>query len=243
MNQRSATTSIVLLSISVGIGGSGGCAKVNNPNGMTGNRGKVEPDANDTFGTAKEPPVSAETHIAAGQVAESRDDLPGAVAQYEAAVKKAPKAARAWYLLGAARARTAQYDGSVAAWNQYIKLVGNDASAYANLGFTYDLSRRYDDAEKTYRRAIEIDPNNKPARTNYGLMLAKANRITEAQQQFAAVMPPAAVRYNVASVFEQQGKLDQAKGEYAAALKLDPKFKAAKVRLDALNEQTAANEN
>jgi tetratricopeptide (TPR) repeat protein len=244
MNQRAATTksTIILLLAVTAVGGLVGCAnKDNKQSGMIGGRDRTDRDGPiDEFGTSKEPPVTAATHVAAGQVSESRGDLPTAIVQYEQAVEKDPKMASAWYLLASARARATRYDASIAAWNSYIRLVGNDASAYANLGFTYDLARRNDDAERTYRRAIEIDPKNKPARTNYGLMLAKANRITEAQQQFAAVMPPAAVLYNIASVFEQQGKTDQAKAEYEAALKLDPKFRAARVRLDALNDEKSA---
>ncbi len=236
MNQRTIATIFVLSITASGL--LGGCAK--NPNA---NRGKVPLNTPvDEFGSQREPDVTAETHIAAGRVAESREDLGNAILQYEAATQKSPKSAEAWYLLASTRARATQYDASISAWHTYIKLVGNDASAYANLGFTYDLARKFTEAEKAYRKGIEIDPKNKAARTNYGLMLAKSGRIDDARRQFAAVLPPAAVQYNIASVYEQQGKTELARAEYQAALKTDPKFTAAKSRLDALKEKSATLE-
>jgi Tfp pilus assembly protein PilF len=62
-------------------------------------------------------------------------------------------------------------------------------------------------------------------------MLAREGRIDEARSQFAAVLTPAQVHYNIASVLQQQGKKDEARAEFKEAIKVDPKFLDAQVRL------------
>ena len=59
---------------------------------------------------------------------------------------------------------------------------------------------RYDEAETAYLRGIERDPKNVPCRTNYGLMLARLGRTAEGTLQLQAVLTPAEVHYNLASV-------------------------------------------
>ena len=83
---------------------------------------------------------------------------------------------------------------------------------------------------------IEIDPKNQPCRVNYGLMLARHGRIEEATTQLSAALSPAQVHYNLASVYEQQGKKDQAKSEYIEAIKSDPKLIDAQMRLAGLDK-------
>ena len=42
--------------------------------------------------------------------------------------------------------------------------------------------------------------------------------------QLQAALSPAEVHYNLGSVYEQQGKIEQARAEYQEAIKLDPKL-------------------
>jgi Tfp pilus assembly protein PilF len=45
------------------------------------------------------------------------------------------------------------------------------------------------------------------------------------------VLSPAEVHYNLGSIYEQQGRADDAKAEYHKALEADPSLKDARVRL------------
>jgi tetratricopeptide (TPR) repeat protein len=212
-----------------------GCAKdANKPPGRS-QPNEIDAIAADDFGTQKEPPIAPATFLTAGQFAEGQNELDKALEQYNKAIAADANLPRAWYLLASLQARMGSYDASIASWQRYMKLVGTDASAYANLGFTYDLADRFTDAEAAYRQAIQIDAKHKASRVNYGLMLARAGRMDDAVAQFAAVLPPAEVRYNVASFYEQQGKLDLARAEYGTALEINPSFTAAKTRLAALS--------
>ena len=53
---------------------------------------------------------------------------------------------------------------------------------------------------------------------NYGLWLARKDRVDEARAQMSAVLKPAEVHYNIASVLEMQGNKPAAKVEFAKAL-------------------------
>jgi Flp pilus assembly protein TadD len=67
-------------------------------------------------------------------------------------------------------------------------------------------------------------------------MLARTGRIQEGMSQLAEVLSPAEVHYNVASVYEQQGRTDDAREEYQKALDLDPKLWEAQSRLSKLDD-------
>jgi tetratricopeptide (TPR) repeat protein len=197
--------------------------------------GSAKPTVADLkFESSEDPPIKARTHFAAGQLAEDQKDFNRAVEQYWAAVKIDPKYKAALYRLGVVYCMLQHYPDAVVAWKLYIKATDGDATGYSNLGFCHELAGHYADAEEAYRHGIEKEPQSNPCRVNYGLMLARANRITEAMIQLQAVLTPAEVHYNLASVFEQQGLKERARVEYRKALTLDPGMADAEVRLSVL---------
>ena len=94
--------------------------------------------------------------------------------------------------------------------------------------------RRNADAESAYQQGIHRDPKNNPCRINYGLMLARLNRTNEAIIHLQAVLPPAQVHYNLASVYEQQGALARAKEELEKAIAANPNMTEAQNKLATL---------
>jgi len=189
------------------------------------------------FETSDDPPLTAATHFAAGQLNESQGDLPGALKQYDEALKLDPKNAPALFRLGVVYSEVKQYPKAVGAWNRYITVTDHSAVGYSNLAYCQELSGDKAAAEVSYRTGIERDPKNQACRVNYGLLLARAGRIDEAKAQFGAVLKPAEVHYNLASVYQLQGKKDQAKAEYTEAIKTDPKFMDAQVKLAQLDKE------
>jgi superkiller protein 3 len=219
-----------------------GCNSQNNNNpGLTGamnsNQAEEINRQKNAFETSQDPPITAETHYAAGRLAESSGDTAAAVAQYKEALKLDPKLKKAVYRTAVCQSELQKFPEAVAAWKKYIELTGNEAKGYSNLGFCYELAGDTDLAESSYLRGIEKEPKNVPCRTNYGLMLARLGRTTEAMLQLQAVLTPAEVHYNLASVLEHQGRREAAKGEYRRALDLNPSFDDAKERLAALEQQ------
>jgi tetratricopeptide (TPR) repeat protein len=186
------------------------------------------------FDRAKDPKYTPETRYAAGQLAESQKDLPRAVEQYREALKLNPDHLPSLYRLGIVYTQQRQYGLAIDVWNRYVVATRNSATAYSNLGFCYELAGQPDQAERAYKEGIARDSASDPCRINYGLMLARHNRINEATLQLQKVLSPAEVHYNLASVFESQGRRDQARLEYRKALELRPDFEDAQARLDAI---------
>jgi Tfp pilus assembly protein PilF len=90
-------------------------------------------------------------------------------------------------------------------------------------------------AEHNYKLGIQKDPTNPSCRVNYGLMLARHGRIGEATIQLQAVLSPAEVHYNLASVYELQNRKEMALIEYKQALAVDPKFDDARAKISAID--------
>jgi len=213
-----------------------GCSSSNNGaiSGVSSEKADRINAARDPFEKSEDPPITAETHFAAGQLAESQGDFANAVKQYKEALKLDPKQTKSTYRLAVCYSQLKKFNDAVATWKKYNEATGGEANGYSNLGFCHELAGEIDKAETAYLRGIEKDPKNLPCRTNYGLMLARLGRTAEATLQLQAVLSPADVHYNLASVLEHQGRKEAAKAEYRKALELDPNLEDAQTRLSAL---------
>lgn len=188
-----------------------------------------------TFESSEDPPFQAGTRFAAGQLAESQGQPDLALEQYREAIKLDPKHQPSLYKLGVLYTQAKQYPQAVEAWKQYVKVTGGDSTAYSNLAFCLEISGKGSEAEAAYKSGIKKDPKNEPCRVNYGLFLARTGREKEAIEQLSAVLPPAKVHYNLASVYETVGRSNEARAQYQKALELDPEFWEAKSRLSRLD--------
>ncbi|HEY7117045.1 MAG TPA: tetratricopeptide repeat protein [Tepidisphaeraceae bacterium] len=213
-----------------------GCSGSNNVpvTGVNADKAMAMNQERNAFETSEDPPIKAETHFAAGQLAETNGDLPNAVKQYKEALKIDPKHKKALYRQAVCLSELKKFTEAAGVWKRFVEVTDGDPRGYSNLGFCYELAGRVDQAETAYRGGIDKDPKNVPCRTNYGLMLARLGRTAEATLQLQAVLTPAEVHYNLASVLEHQGRNEAAKAEYRKALELNPKFEDAQTRLSAL---------
>lgn len=223
--------------------GSGGCGLIFG--GGSKNQSNIRPNnasssvdtqrpANDFETRTKDPALTAQTHFAAGQLAETQHAPQRAIEQYRKALTKEPNHVPTLYRLGILHSKLHQHQEAISVWTKYVKAAGGTPAAYANLGFAYELAGRITDAENAYLKGIKLDPKDPPCRVNYGLMLARNNRINEATLQLQTVLPQAQVHYNIASVYEWMGRKEQARIEYRKALDLDPQMKEAEARLASL---------
>jgi len=197
----------------------------------------------DKFESSEDPPINADTHFAAGQLQESQGDLAGAIKQYDAALKLEPNHRNALFRLGLVLTSQQRYADALAVWKRYLKATNNSAVAYNNLALCYEQAGQFNEAEQAYKQGIARDPDERSCRVNYGLMLARRGRMPEATAQLATALTPAEVQYNLGSVLEEQGKLDDAKACYRKALELDPNLTDAKSRLATMNAPRSAPPN
>ncbi|HEX8915529.1 MAG TPA: tetratricopeptide repeat protein [Humisphaera sp.] len=189
----------------------------------------------DDFEAGKQVPITADTHVAAGRFAEAAENFPQALDQYQKALAMSPRHQEALFRTAVVHVKMKNLPAAVETWTKYVAATNGDATAYANLGFAYELSGRTSEAESAYQKGVRRDPTNAACRTNYGLMLARKERFNEAVLQLQTVMPRADVHYNIASIYEELGRKEQAKLEYRKALDLDPQMTDAQDRLAALD--------
>jgi tetratricopeptide (TPR) repeat protein len=215
-----------------------GCAaKTESPTGVTAvPRGQAnEMTAQHArFDSAKDPKPNAQTHFAAGRLAESQGASGQAIVQYKHAVTIDPRHLPSLYRLGILYTHVQAYPDAIDAWNRYLKGTEDDATGWSNLGYCYELAGDPGKAEEAYRKGIAKDPKNVPCRVNYGLMLARGGRQKDAVSHLQAVLPPAQVHYNLASVYEQQGRKNEARQHYSRAMEHDQNLVEARERLAAM---------
>jgi tetratricopeptide (TPR) repeat protein len=230
---------LILCAAAVGIIAMGCHNDGNNSQAVSAVNAKTAADLNSSrsaFEKSEDPPLTADTHFAAGQLNESQGAIPTAIKQYDETLKLDPKYAPALFRLGVLYSELKQYPQAIGMWNRYITVTNHSSVGYSNLAYCQELAGDPKAAEISYRTGIERDPKSQPCHINYGLMLARTGRIDEAKAQFSAVLKPAEVHYNLASVYELQGKKDLARAEYAEAIKADPKFIDAQAKLAQLDK-------
>jgi tetratricopeptide (TPR) repeat protein len=187
--------------------------------------------SSDPFETSDDPPLTASTRFAAGQLAEGQGNTEAAILQYREALKIDPNHQQALFRLGAVLTQNKRFDEALATWQRYLKVTKQAPAAYNNLALCYEAADRTDDAEQAYQAGIARDPKDSSCRVNYGIMLARKGRLEDATTQLSTVLAPAEVQYNLGSVFEQTGHIEQAKAYYRKALELDPRLTDARSRL------------
>lgn len=188
------------------------------------------------FDNVKDPKPTAQTHFAAGQLAESQGATVQAILQYNRALAADAKHLPSLYRLGVLYAQAQAYPDAIHAWTRYVKLTDSDATAWSNLVYCHELAGQPGKAEEAYRQGIARDAKSRPCRINYGLMLARLGREREAFDQLQVVLSPAQVHYNLASVCEQQGRKPDAIQHYRRAIELDADLVEARQRLAKLDE-------
>lgn len=199
---------------------------------MTANAAATPREEDRQWDRAGNTPINADTHFAAGQLAEAQGSTDRALDQYQRALRLNPRHANAHFRRGVIYTRQKNYDAALRSWNGYLKATGGSAGAYANLGFCHEVAGRGPQAETAYLAGIRADPRNAACRVNYGLWLARREKYNEAATQMRAVLSEAETHYNLASIYEQKGRREQAKVEYQKAVALDPLMREAQARLD-----------
>jgi len=220
--------------LTIGCAGDGKPTIASERDPITGETNMPTNQPNATFETVKDPPITAETRFAAGQLAETRGLQSDAIRQYTDALHINPKHQPSMFRLAVVQTQLKEYPEAIQTWKSYVTVTNQSPAAYANLGFCYELAGDSNEAEAAYLRGISRDPKSQTCRVDYGLMLAARGQTDLALEQFQTVLSPAEAHYNVGSVFEQQGHKEQAKVEYRKALALDANLSDAQKRLDAM---------
>src|SRR4051812_18805073 len=81
--------------------------------------------APDAFETSDDPPLTADTRFAAGQLLESQGDLNRAAVQYQEALKLNPNHRPSIFQLAAMYTQTKHFNEAIAMWQRYVQVTKN----------------------------------------------------------------------------------------------------------------------
>lgn len=133
-------------------------------------------------------------------------------------VRRHPRHAGAWALLGLVRADRQDAEGAVKALAKAVRIDPNQAAWLNNLGFLYLSTGDLERATLTLREALRLDPASSRTRNNLAFALAADEKDSEALQLFRSTSDEADARYNLGVACERRGDIASALTQYQAAL-------------------------
>ena len=160
------------------------------------------------------------------------DVMPGHKARrlaYESAARALsldPTSARAYSVLAILQMVDSRYDEAIESARKAVSLNPSDADAYLNLALVLSYGGEHDEAVRTMRSALRLNP--KPMSGVYrlsGLILLLARRYEQAVNLLIKARnatPSDPSHEELAMAFAQLGRLDEAKAEVDAMLKIWP---------------------
>lgn len=139
-----------------------------------------------------------------------------------------------YFLRGDRRSARAQYEAAVAlerAQNlQWNPVLAHEVSfVYNNLGFLNFEQGRVEEAERFFRLALEREPKNLDAINNLAAVLSRSKRYEEALRLFHQALAMVesdhhteTLHYNLALIYRDLGRLEEALREFQETLRIAP---------------------
>lgn len=132
-------------------------------------------------------------------------------------------------------------DEAIAKYRRAIDLDPADPAAYNNLAVLLVAKTHYKDAELAVREAMTLSPKNVSYMVNLSYILYKQGRLVDAEMilnRAAATEPQNANIFNqLGVILAAQKRIVKAKEQFRKALELNPRHRAAKENLDALDQE------
>jgi tetratricopeptide (TPR) repeat protein len=130
---------------------------------------------------------------------------------------------------------------AIGEFNEAIRLNWGWTENHLNAGRALFTVGDYAEAAQAFSIALEQTPNDWRAHMLMGMTRQRLVDLEASLQEFqtaARLAPKAAVpHFNIANIFAQQGKVDEAAAEYQETLRLEPRFAEARRALDALGAE------
>ncbi len=134
------------------------------------------------------------------------------------------------YDLGVTYLEKGSFRAAIPEFARAVELNPSDAVARNALGFALMLDRRLDEAIRELQEAAKLDPKFSEAKNNLASVYMLKGDLEKARVTLQEVLKdpfyptPEFVYFNLARIYEQQGKIPQAVEEYRRALDIRPEF-------------------
>lgn len=186
---------------------------------------------------------AADVEIAMGRTMEDSGDVAGAEAAYARALEKDPRRADAEARLAVLAHQRGDEAASDDHFAKALKLAPDDPEILCDRGYSLYLRRSWADAEAHLRKALARDPRNARVHNNLGLALARQGDRDGAMAEFArAGLDRADAQSNLALASAMEGRIDEARELYAAAVAAKPDSPSAREGLRAAGVALASRD-
>jgi capsular polysaccharide biosynthesis protein/tetratricopeptide (TPR) repeat protein len=144
-----------------------------------------------------------------GHVLHQQDDLAGAVAAYQQAIRFDAAFAQAHHSLAVVLTEQGLHEAAIHHYRQVIALQPQAVKAYNNLGCILVQQGKLDEARQVYRRAIALQPDWAVLHSNLGKALEPEDAVAavDAYRRAISLQPDLiTARYNLGRILQQQGQ-------------------------------------
>lgn len=169
-----------------------------------------------------------ESHYLLGCYYQQKGRHNEAIREFDKAIYVDPSNARAYNGRGVSYDKLRDYARAVESYNMALRINPNLDYVHNNLGYSYLLQGNYNAAIISFKKALALDAKNGRVNNNLGLAYAMNGQYDHALQQFQKSGDKAQAHYNLASVYYEKGRFEEAKEEYRHVLDLNPDFSKAR---------------
>ncbi|WP_083785045.1 tetratricopeptide repeat protein [Synechococcus sp. PCC 7335] len=167
-----------------------------------------------------------------GNVRVRRNDLAGAIADYNQAITLAPTEPDPYLNRGALREAMGEWEAAIADYNQVLQIDPDDPAAYNNRGNAEAGLGEWDLAIADYQAAITLQPSFSLAYGNYALALYETGDVQKSLQIMKSLVRkyPSFVdmRAALTAALWETGQRGEAESNWVAVVGLDTRYKDLK---------------
>ena len=151
---------------------------------------------------------------------------------------KQPESAEGWFQAGRQHEEAEQWDLAADAYRQSLLVGGPNAAAIFNLANALTAWGRNEAAAERYYQALEMEPGYAKAWNNLGGVLMELHQIDQAINAYrkAIELGHQDGHFNLASLLEQNGRVDEARSHWQAYRAYDPGSEWGKLAAERLGE-------
>jgi Tfp pilus assembly protein PilF len=199
---------------------------------------KVVP-APDATSLASNEEVGPEVYLAAARLHETQNDMAGAAAQYQKALRADPKNLTALVSYARLHDREKRFDRAIELYQRAITAHPQSAVVRNDLGLCLARQGKTAESIQSLERAVQLDPKKKLYRNNLAKVLVGESRIDDAWKHLSAVHEPHVAHYNLGYLLHGEGRTVEAVEQLQLALELRPAFAEASQMLARLDKAPA----
>ena len=126
---------------------------------------------------------------------------------------------------------------ALAAHKKATELEPKNAKYWNNYGFALGLNKHFDLAVQAYEKSISLAPQEKRSFVNLAFILGAQEQYKKAEHYLSQALPTVAVFFNLALIYEKQGKLKESLDSYQKAVRENPNFSKAKQAIKRLKQK------